>query len=288
MRTRLSLLLAAILVLLSALPVVADDGETYTVQPGDNYWKVARLFGISVDALLAANRRANPDLLRVGERLIIPGASGATTTSGQTTFSNSAFSVAVGTPLYGGDGYQVVIPITVTNKSVTPSIAGGKYASILKPDGNYEDVALVKPIHSTFEIPQPGEALLWQATVYLSDGTSHFMTVGCRFTETVHAEGDEPVERTPEGVWITWYHWERDLYDGWFDCGNSYRVNPPNIAPGTSGTSVLTVYLVNPHNRALSGAIVGTPYPGRKVTKLDITVFKPDGTKVGTNTVTVP
>ncbi len=34
-------------------------------------------------------------------------------------------------------------------------------------------------------------------------------------------------------------------------------------------------------------SVVGTPYPGRTVTSLDVTVFKPDGTVVGTQSVSV-
>jgi LysM repeat protein len=42
------------------------------VQPGDNLTRIARQFGVSVEALIAANGLANPDRLRPGDVLIIP------------------------------------------------------------------------------------------------------------------------------------------------------------------------------------------------------------------------
>ncbi len=273
-----------------ALSAPTTQDITYTVQPGDTIYKIARNFGVSPSAIIAANDLSNPGLIRPGQVLTIPG--GTTTTSTASPASSSAsgagFSVTAGSPIYAGDGRVIDIPLTIYNQSVSPAIAGGKYTSDRKPDGKYEDVALLKAQHGAFEIPLVGTALLWQANVHLSDGMTHLMTAGCRFIEHVFAQGDEPLERTPEGVWLRSFHYEINVYDGWFDCGNTYRINPKDIAPGTSGSSVLTVYLVNPHNIATDGKVVGTPYPGRKVTSLDITVFNPTGGTVGTVSVAVP
>lgn len=52
-------------------------GLRYVVVPGDNYFRIARRFGISVNALLAANPSARPNLLYVGTVLIIPGVTSA-------------------------------------------------------------------------------------------------------------------------------------------------------------------------------------------------------------------
>lgn len=51
-------------------------GFRYVVQPGDNYYRIARRFGVSVQAILAANNVTNPNLLYAGTVLIIPGVSG--------------------------------------------------------------------------------------------------------------------------------------------------------------------------------------------------------------------
>jgi len=47
-------------------------GQTYTVQAGDIPVDIAARFGITVEALLAANPDANPSNLQVGQVLIIP------------------------------------------------------------------------------------------------------------------------------------------------------------------------------------------------------------------------
>jgi LysM repeat protein len=52
-------------------------GLHYVAVPGDNYYRIARRFGITVNALLAANPSARPNVLYVGQVLIIPGVSGA-------------------------------------------------------------------------------------------------------------------------------------------------------------------------------------------------------------------
>jgi murein DD-endopeptidase MepM/ murein hydrolase activator NlpD len=47
-------------------------GNLYVIQPGDIPFEIARRFGISVDALLAANQITDPRRLQIGQQLIIP------------------------------------------------------------------------------------------------------------------------------------------------------------------------------------------------------------------------
>lgn len=54
----------------------APAGPVYIVQEGDNLWNIALRFGVSLDELKEANDITNPDALKVGDRLIIPGLEG--------------------------------------------------------------------------------------------------------------------------------------------------------------------------------------------------------------------
>jgi cell wall-associated NlpC family hydrolase len=67
---------AALLLIALLLPAIPASGaaQTHLVQPGDTLWSIARRHGVSVDALVSANRLANPDALRLGQQIIIPGA----------------------------------------------------------------------------------------------------------------------------------------------------------------------------------------------------------------------
>jgi LysM repeat protein len=57
-------------------------GFRYTVAQGDNYYRIARRFGITVASIYAANNVTNPNILNVGTVLILPGVSGPPQTSG--------------------------------------------------------------------------------------------------------------------------------------------------------------------------------------------------------------
>ena len=46
--------------------------DTYTVQPGDTLYRIARAYYTTVDAIVTANPGIDPDVIRVGQRLVIP------------------------------------------------------------------------------------------------------------------------------------------------------------------------------------------------------------------------
>ncbi len=54
------------------------DGVTYTVRAGDTLTRIAARYGVSTAALARANGIANPNLIYVGQRLVIPGATDST------------------------------------------------------------------------------------------------------------------------------------------------------------------------------------------------------------------
>ncbi|MBF7082673.1 L,D-transpeptidase family protein [Desulfallas sp. Bu1-1] len=55
----------------SSLPA-GDGNKTYTVQPGDTLWNIARKFNTTLNALTAVNNLANPDRIYPGQVIIIP------------------------------------------------------------------------------------------------------------------------------------------------------------------------------------------------------------------------
>lgn len=72
----------------------AADGIPYTVALGDSLAKIARAHNVSVAALSAANPGINPNLLWVGQRLLIPAAAAAVTpepTAAATAVARPAF-----------------------------------------------------------------------------------------------------------------------------------------------------------------------------------------------------
>ena len=54
-------------------------GSTYIVQPGDTLGKIMAKYNVTASALIAANALTNPNLIFIGQRLVIPGAGGTTT-----------------------------------------------------------------------------------------------------------------------------------------------------------------------------------------------------------------
>ncbi len=54
-------------------PTEAAQQQTYTVESGDTLSGIASRFGTTVEALVEANDIENPDVLMVGEELVVPG-----------------------------------------------------------------------------------------------------------------------------------------------------------------------------------------------------------------------
>lgn len=55
----------------------------HTVQPGQGLLQIARLYGVNYQAIVDANNIANPNLIKPGQELVIPGAQAPSGASGQ-------------------------------------------------------------------------------------------------------------------------------------------------------------------------------------------------------------
>ena len=51
----------------------APASTTYTVVAGDTLSKISKMHNVSISSIVAANGISNPNMLRVGQQLIIPG-----------------------------------------------------------------------------------------------------------------------------------------------------------------------------------------------------------------------
>jgi len=78
----LSALLLAALLAMAASPVALAQGVTHTVQAGETLSAIAQRYGVSQQALVAANNIDNAALIYVGQQLTIPDAA-ATEIAGQ-------------------------------------------------------------------------------------------------------------------------------------------------------------------------------------------------------------
>ena len=75
---RLSLLLALVLVLLTGGPAVQAEEDVHVVHPGDSLAAIAKAYSVSLTDLIQNNGIANPNIIYVGQRLVIPGSAAAT------------------------------------------------------------------------------------------------------------------------------------------------------------------------------------------------------------------
>jgi|DewCreStandDraft_5_1066085.scaffolds.fasta_scaffold01018_22 LysM repeat protein len=86
-------------------PARADDPVQHRVQPGETLWSIAGRYGVSLDAIAAANGLADPNRIRAGEVLVIPAASpapsGPTGPTSQPAGSGGTYTVQPGDTFWG-------------------------------------------------------------------------------------------------------------------------------------------------------------------------------------------
>ncbi|RLC67454.1 MAG: hypothetical protein DRI48_02270, partial [Chloroflexi bacterium] len=139
----LSLGIALALVLLLVTPVFAQSSVIHVVQPGDNLFRIALRYGVTVNALAAANGLSNTSRIYVGQRLIIP--------TGSST-SPSAPSAGVHVVQRGENLFRIALRYGVTYQAL--AAANG----IANPNHIYVGQRLVIPGRGTAPTPQPAPA----------------------------------------------------------------------------------------------------------------------------------
>jgi len=72
MRKLLALVLVLMIALTATAPVFAENAAAHIVRPGENLYRIGLRYGVSVNAIVAANGLSNPNHVWVGQRLIIP------------------------------------------------------------------------------------------------------------------------------------------------------------------------------------------------------------------------
>ena len=98
MRVRRIFLILCILVLalMTTATVALAQQQTYTVQPGDNLYRIALRFGLTVEQIASANGITNPAQIYAGQVLTIPTGSGSQGSTGGTT----SYTIQAGDTLY--------------------------------------------------------------------------------------------------------------------------------------------------------------------------------------------
>ena len=113
-----------------AQPVIADQnaiaGEFHIVQPGDTGIAIARAYGVPWARVVEVNGLSEPFILRIGQRLILPGASAPAEQSVEARAA--AFKLDIDDILTGGEpaqpvGGELVVADPAPRRALPPRIA---------------------------------------------------------------------------------------------------------------------------------------------------------------------
>ena len=134
------------------------DGQTHTVGAGETLAQIAAGYGVTVSELISVNGLEDPDLLRIGQLISIPGPAGVAPTGDRTIVGTHV--VAAGDTLasiaqrYG----TTVDAIAQVNGITNPSqIFVGTQLTIA--EGSAEPATAAQPSGSSAHTVQPGETL---------------------------------------------------------------------------------------------------------------------------------
>ena len=117
----------------------AATGYVYTVKPGDQLFAVSRKYNVRMSAIVKANPGLNPDRIRVGQKIVIPGA-----------VATSAVAVAAAAPAATQSA-----PTTMQASAPAPTVTAANIAAPLKMKPSFK--AYVGPTKE-YKV-QPGDSL---------------------------------------------------------------------------------------------------------------------------------
>lgn len=101
MRTWLCLIIALVFILILAAPVSAQSqAQVHVVRAGENLFRIALRYGVTVDALARANGLSDASHIYVGQRLTIPGGNGGAPAPAPSPDTPSVHVVQAGENLY--------------------------------------------------------------------------------------------------------------------------------------------------------------------------------------------
>jgi LysM repeat protein len=141
MRRILTLGITIVLTLALAAPTFAQGSTVHVVQPGENLFRIALRYGVTVDALVATNGLSNASHIYVGQRLVIP--------TGGSSPSPGAPSSSVHIVRRGESLFRIALRYGMTTRAL--AAANG----IANPNRIYVGQRLVIPGRGTTPSPSP-------------------------------------------------------------------------------------------------------------------------------------
>lgn len=109
-------------------------GATYTVKNGDRLADIARRYGVSVSSIAKATKISNPNLIRVGQKLTIPGGSSwVCPVVGSRYFNDWGFPRGGGSRYHNGNdlfaptGTPIYAPVSGTIRFTTQGLGGNEF-----------------------------------------------------------------------------------------------------------------------------------------------------------------
>ena len=130
-------------------------GTNYVVQSGDTLSRIAQRYGVTVAALMSLNAITNPNLIFVGQRLVISGSSGSTSPVPTSAPQAATPTPVPSTPVTGGTTYVVQAGDTLWGISMkySVSVASIKSANGLTSDFIYVGQRLIIPAPGSTSTP---------------------------------------------------------------------------------------------------------------------------------------